>query len=425
MLLVRQIKALIPDRHPLRLAWHNAKALVAALCYGFPARKLTVIGITGTDGKTTTVGMIAHILHERGIAVGALTSAAVRVRGTIEPNPSQKTSPSPFVIQRFLQRLVREGCTHAVVEYSSHGLVQGRLDWTWPRIAGITNTAEEHLDYHGSMEQYRADKGILFRMLRGHGTKVLNADDATARVYESIPSDTTVFYSPKHDLVDIRSEPSGCSARANISGTEIDVRLRIPGAFNLENALCAIDCATAVGIALQDAVSAIGTFPGTVGRMERIDEEQPFSVFVDFAITPQAMEKTLTTIRAMVGSDHRVLVLTGSCGDRMKEKRPVIGQLCSQLADVTVITDDESYTEDPAAIIDDIWNGIDTTKTDAHRIPDRREAIGFILRAAKPGDAVVLCGLGSYASRMTLNGPIPWNEQEIVRNMLKDRRWKT
>lgn len=419
---LRKLKALIPDRHPLRIAWHKAKAFTAALRYGFPAKKLTVIGITGTDGKTTTVGMIAHILHECGIAVGSLTSAAMRVRGDIEPNPSQKTSPSPFVIQRFLRRLADDSCTHAVLEYSSHGLVQGRLDWTWPRIAGITNTAEEHLDYHGTMEQYRRDKGILFMMLGGHGVKVLNADDATAALYESIPSDTTVLYSPKHDLTDIRSQPSACCARATIGGATADVQLRIPGTFNLENALCAIGCAMSAGVPLADGVRAIGTFPGTVGRMERIDEGQPFSVFIDFAITPQAMEKTLSTIRAMVGTDHRVLVLTGSCGDRMKEKRPVIGRLCSQLADVVVITDDESYTEDPAAIIDDIWNGVDPSQTDARKIPDRREAIAFILSQAKPGDAVVLCGLGSYPSRMTINGVMPWNEQEIVRRMLSDRQ---
>jgi UDP-N-acetylmuramyl tripeptide synthase len=156
--------------------------------------------------------------------------------------------------------------------------------------------------------------------------------------------------------------------------------------------------------------------------MERIDEGQPFAVFVDFAITPQALEKTLTTVRMMVGSDHRILVLTGSCGDRMKEKRPIIGELCSTLADVTVITDDESYTEDPLRVIEDVWVGVNQSHIEAHKIIDRREAIRFILSQARPGDAVVLCGLGSYPSRMTPQGPIPWNEQEIVRGELQRMR---
>lgn len=396
------------------------KALAAALRYGFPARHLTVIGITGTDGKTTTVGMIVHILNAHGFPCGSASSAAFRIRDSIEPNPGQKTSPSPFVLQRFLRRLVREGCTHAVLEYSSHGLVQSRLAWTWPAVAGITNTAEEHLDYHGSMEHYRRDKSLLFRMLRGQGTKVLNADDATAQDYGAIPSAATILYAPTRDLTAVTSMPTGCTATATLNGQALALRLAIPGAFNLENALCALGCATAVGVPLADAVAAIATFSGTPGRMERIDEGQPFAVFVDFAITPQAMEKTLTTVRQMVGADHRVLVLTGSCGDRMREKRPVIGRLCSTLADVTVITDDESYTEDPLSVIDAVWAGVDPSTTDAHKIIDRHAAITFILAQATPGDAVVLCGLGSYPSRMTPKGPIPWNEQEIVREALRN-----
>ncbi len=420
------LKKLIPDRHPARLAWHHAKALVAAARYGFPAKKLTVIGITGTDGKTTTVSMIAHILHERGIACGALTSAAVRVKDLLEPNPSQKTSPSPFVVQKFLRRLVDAGCTRAVLEYSSHGLVQGRLDWTWPVVAGITNTSEEHLDYHKTMEQYRRDKWLLFRMLGNRGTAVLNADDGSFFLYRTLPQPHAVHaYSPSKQLTNIVSAPSSCSATAQIDGTAHELRLSIPGTFNLENALCALGCTSALGIPLPDAITAIKTFVGTAGRMERIEEGQPFSVFVDFAITPQAFEKTLATVRAMVGKDHRVLVLTGSCGDRMKEKRPVIGRLCSQLADVTVITDDESYEEDPRKVMEEVWAGVDQTTTDAHKIFDRREAIAFILAQARPGDVVVLCGLGSYPTRMTPNGPIPWNEQMITRTLLRELSAKT
>ncbi len=442
---VRRLKKAIPERHPLRLAWHKGKAFAAALRYGFPARRLTVIGITGTDGKTTTVAMTAHMLNAIGIPAGALTTAFFRIKDTVEQNETQKTAPSPFVIQRFLQRLVRGGCTHAVLEYSSHGLVQGRTGWTWPAVAAITNTAMEHLDYHGTMEQYRKDKGILFAMLRGKGVKVLNGNDETYGMYRNIPSKGTVLYFPKDisgEFSGVRNNTVDCLWLENIQVTphsstanlkqepyklpatlrprsgqaSYKLTLTIPGPFNLENALCALSCLAGLGLPLEKAVESLQNFQSVVGRMEAIDEGQPFRVFVDFAITPQAFEKTLSTVRLMLEPGKRILVLTGSCGDRMKEKRPIVGNICSQLADVVVITDDEPYTEDPRKIIEEVWAGVDRSKTDAHKIFDRREAITFILGQARPG---LLSGLGSYPSGMMKNGPVPWNEQEIVRELLR------
>src|SRR3989344_5173745 len=187
-------KRLLHPRHPLRLCYHRVRAFLAALLNGFPARRLTVIGITGSDGKTTTVEMTAHILRKNGVKCGALSTACFRVGDKVTWNSTQKTSPSPFVIQRFLRRLVREGCTHAVLEYSSHGLVQGRTDWTWPQVAAITNLTPEHLDYHGSMERYQADKARLFAMLKGKGTKVLNKADRTFVKYSLIPCEHTITY---------------------------------------------------------------------------------------------------------------------------------------------------------------------------------------------------------------------------------------
>ena len=418
--MLSSLKRLLGPRHPLRLGWHRLKAFLAALRYGFPARHLIVVGITGTDGKTTTVGMLAHILQHSGWRTGSLSTAYIHIDQKNEWNTTQKTSPSPFVIQRFLRRVANAGCTHAVLEYSSHGLVQGRTLFTWPRVAAITNTAMEHLDYHGTMEQYRNDKAILFRMLGGRGAKILNADDETYETYTDIPSAITIDYSPTRQLKNVHSEPRKCHATAVIDGQEYDLRLAIPGTFNLENALCAIGCAQALGLHPQRAITALESFHGTPGRMERIDEGQNFSVFIDFAITPQAFEKTLTTIRQMVGDAHRVIVLTGSCGDRMKEKRPIIGKLCSERADVVVITDDESYAEDPTKVMEEVWAGVDQTQTEAYKIFDRCEAMSKALSVAKPGDAVVLCGLGSYPSRMTPNGPVPWNEQEMTRQLLRE-----
>lgn len=431
---LRSLKRLIPEQHPLRLQWHKSKALLAALRYGFPAKNLTVIGITGTDGKTTTVGMTAHILHENGIKVGALSTAFFRIKDRIEWNATQKTSPNPFIIQKFLRRLVNEGCTHAVLEYSSHGLIQGRMLYTWPTVGGITNIAEEHLDYHGTMDEYIRAKGLLFSMLKQKdGTKVLNADDRTFETYKAIPTDWSVFYSsmgkpaasPTNDheyalwTTNVISTPQGVTADLHIDeiSKPTQIHLSIPGAFNIANALCAIGCAHI--FISGNCAAALKTFKGIPGRMERIDEGQPFHVFIDFTVTPQSYEKTLSTLKAGLPSGKRLLVLMGSCGDRMKEKRPIIGKIASGYADVLVVTNEDPYTEDPQKIIDEVWAGIDQQKTKAHRIFDRRNAIEFLLNKAEPGDIVILCGKGSDTTMWVKDGQIPWNERAITAEILR------
>ncbi len=420
--MLKSINALIGQRSVLRLAWHKGKALLAALRYGFPARSLTVIGITGTDGKTTTVGMLAQILSACGKRVGAASTAFLQINDLREENATHLTSISPFTLQKFLRKLVRMQCKFAVIEMSSHGLVQGRTDWTFPSIAGITNTALEHLDYHGTMEQYRKDKGILFMMLRGNGTKVLNADDESYEQYRSIRSKETItFGDTESDLFvsEIAADATGSSAKLHANDGIFALKLNIPGTYNLQNALCAIGCAQAAGIATADAAMALATFCAIPGRMERIDEGQEFSVFVDFAVSPQSYEKTLQALRAMVGGNQRVLVLCGSCGNRMREKRPEIGRICSTLADVVVVTEDETYGEDPKIPWEEVWSGIDQTACEAHKVFDRKEAITFLLAQAMPGDAVVLCGMGPFSTFTKLEGRIPWDEREIAREILR------
>lgn len=421
--MIKKLKRIIGNRNPIRIGYHHLRAFLAALRYGFPARKLTVIGITGTDGKTTTVGMTAHILHEAGISCGALSTAFFRIKKSIEWNETQKTSPSPFVVQKFLRKLVNHGCTHAVLEYSSHGLVQGRMAFTWSKVAAITNTSMEHLDYHGTMDQYRKDKAKLFRHAKD--AHVLNSDDDTYETYKDIPAKRKLCYS-QHAIEngfwtsDVSSTPGKTSATLNSSSSSetLNITLNIPGAFNLENALCAIGAANAVGVSIEKCTAALSSFRAASGRMEQIDEGQSFSVFVDFTVTPKAYEKTLTALRGMIEQDKRILVLAGSCGDRMPEKRPEVGRICSELADIVVITNEDPYTEDPQKIIDEVWAGVEQSKTEAHQIFDRKEAISFLINNAQPGDAVLLCGKGSDTTMWVKEGQVPWNEREIVRSML-------
>ncbi len=429
------LKRLIPERHPLRLFWHHCKAFAAAVRYGFPARKLIVIAITGTDGKTTTVAMTAHILHESGVTVGAASTSFFRIKDRTEENPTHKTSISPFAFQQFLRRCVNEGCTHAVTEISSHGLVQHRNDFLWPSVAAITNISPEHLDYHGTMEQYRKDKSILFQMLRTDGVSVMNANDETYEEYRQIPAKWRIVWSSSRSpgrpmngrdrafwIENETVAPDGSTATL-LSDDDEDswhLHLKIPGRFNLDNALCAISCAHAVGIPVDRALTSLENFAGVPGRMEVIDAGQPFAVYVDFTVTPNAYEKTLSAIRSTLAPGARLLVLTGSCGNRMPEKRPVIGKICSQLADVVVVSEDETVTEDQHKVIDEIWAGIDQNAVEAHKIFDRREGIRFLLTNARSGDAVALCGMGACTTMQTKEGLREWDERVVARNLLRD-----
>ncbi len=434
--MLHSLKKLVPETHLLRLLFHRAKAFIAALRYGFPARKLFVIGVTGTDGKTTTVGMLAHILQKSGRETAGLSTAFFQTGADVRWNATQKTSPGPFTVQKFLREAVTHGCTYAVLEYSSHGLLQGRTWWTWPKVAAITNLSEEHLDYHKTMEGYLKAKKILFRMLKGKGTKILNGDDRSYKDLIDVRSFRTIVTSnsSKHGAIvvgtatllwldeETRDQETRSIVHVESGHKESErhtLTLQIPGTFNRMNALTAIGCAIGCSVSVKEALDALATFPGIPGRMERIDEGQPFKVYVDFTVTPQSYESTLHALKDECSG--RLLVLAGSCGDRMKEKRPIVGKIISKYADVAVIANEDPYTEDPRTIIDEVWAGMDHSKVQGHRIFDRREAIEFLLKEARPGDTVVFCGKGSDTTMWVKEGQIPWNERQVVREILQRR----
>ncbi|MBT3835312.1 UDP-N-acetylmuramyl-tripeptide synthetase [Candidatus Peribacteria bacterium] len=451
MVIMSFIRKIVPERSFIRLSWHYAKAFVAAAINGFSARKLTVVAITGTDGKTTTVGMIHHILMSSGRRVGSASTAFVQVMNEKEENETHLTSLSPFVLQKFLKRLVKEKCEYAVIEASSHGLVQGRLNYAYPSVSGVTNVTSEHLDYHKSIEQYRKDKGKLFEMLKGRGVKVLNGGDKSMKKYLNIESEETVVYSlrsprPSPELVEGRVERGPLDVRcertleesydfwlSDISANEFttsakihrgeevfDLELNIPGIFNLENALCAISCASSVGIPINECIESLENFKSLPGRMERIDEGQKFNAFVDFAVSSNSYRKTLETLQKIVGENGRVMVLCSSCGNRMKEKRPEIGKIASECADVVVVTEDETYGEDPMKVLEEVWSGINQSITEAHKIEDRKEGIRFLVKNAREGDAIVFCGMGPFSTMNKLEGSIEWDERKVVREIISE-----
>lgn len=427
------LRRILPEQHPLRLLWHHIKGFVAALRYGFPGAHLHVIGITGTDGKTTTVGMVAHALAAAGIRCGALSTAFFRIGHDVQFNATQKTSPSPFLVQKFLRQCVRAGCTHVVLECSSHGLTQGRVAWTWPDIAAITNISPEHLDYHGTMERYMQAKSLLFTMLQSNGIAVLNANDQTFESYSKLAASQRIaFGSPKLTPgidrrvwhTDHRATEHGMQATLHwndgITSGSAELSLPIHGAFNLDNACCAIACLWALGRPPEATAATLADFEGVPGRMERIDEGQPYRVYVDFTVTPASYEATLGTLRSSLQPNGRLLVLTGSCGDRMREKRPEIGRICGTMADVVVVTNEDPYTEDPERIIDEVLAGAKGHPAQTHRIVDRLDAMRFILRQARPGDIVLLSGKGSDTTMWLKHGKVPWDERAIIRKLLND-----
>src|SRR3989344_2942983 len=432
--MIRLLKKLIPETHPFMLLYHRIRSWLAAMNAGFPARKLFVIGVTGTDGKTTTVAMISHILHVAGIKVGAVSTAFYEINGIRTVNPTQKTSVGASVLQAFLNRLLREKCTHAVIETSSHGLLQGRLAGIKPDIATVTNTSAEHLDYHGTMENYIGAKSMLFKTVKPDGIKVLNSDDSSYQTFLQIASGRSVSYSPANQIKNPEASPLSCRATFAIDGNNMAVNLNIPGNFNLYNALCAVTVAAKAGVDPEFSCSALKSFKGAGGRMERIDAGQDFEVYVDFTVTPASYEHTLSAARKIAGN-NRILVLTGSCGDRMPEKRPLVGAICASEADIVAVTNEDPYTEDPEKIIDEVMSGIpadfpkfigradflksqNAPKRFCVRISDRLEALRFLFSQAKKGDVVLLCGKGSDVTMMTDVGQIPWNEREIAKREL-------
>jgi UDP-N-acetylmuramoyl-L-alanyl-D-glutamate--2,6-diaminopimelate ligase len=280
------------------------------------------------------------------------------------------------------------------------------------------------------MDAYVAAKARIFQALGGHGTKVLNADDLTFQHYNTIPSEQTIAYSPAKQLKNIRANATESRATLTLNGQPYELTLGIPGAHNLANALCAMSAAMAIGIDPKNAAQALQSFRGAGGRMERIEAGQPFTVFVDFTVTPAAYLHTLSSARTIAGQ-HRLLVLTGSCGDRMPEKRPEVGALCARFADIVAVTNEDPYSENPEKIIDEVLAGIPQTfprfigqeaRIQAATLParycirisDRLETIRFLFREAKPGDVVLLCGKGTDVTMMTARGQIPWNEREIA-----------
>ena len=417
-----------PMPHVLVRDGRRAAAVAAAAFHGWPARDLLMVGVTGTNGKTTTVGLLRHLLHRDDRPAASIGTLGVLLgsEGTEVPGGGGLTTPGPVELQRLLAQLRGQGVRTVAMEVSSHSLDQRRVEGITFAAAIFTNLTRDHLDYHGTMDAYRAAKLRLVGLLARDGVALFNANDPAWRGVTNAPRALTFGVDVPADVTarDIVFLAQGCQFLLVAPTGAVPVALPLIGDFNIANALAAASAALALGVPLADVADKLATAPQVPGRLERLRTAP--TVLRDYAHTPDALDRALRAVRPFTlgpdGATSRLIVVFGCGGDRDRGKRPEMGRIAESLADVIIITSDNPRTEDPERILDDIEAGMAGHEgTPAHRrITDRREAIADALRLAQPQDVILLAGKGheTYQIRGTVS--YPFDERIIVDELSTD-----
>jgi UDP-N-acetylmuramoyl-L-alanyl-D-glutamate--2,6-diaminopimelate ligase len=417
--------ARVPDA---RQAW----GWLCAAWEGLPSRRLTLVGVTGTDGKTTTVTLIHAILQAAGLNAGLVSTVSARIGGEEVDTGLHTTTPDPPDLQRYLARMVASGATHGVLEVTSHGLAQQRVAGCDFDVAVVTNITHEHLDFHGSLEAYRQAKMRLFQDLMPSARKpgvpkvaVLNRDDGSYEYLRPIPADRQITYSLEGPAdvtaTGIHTAPDATRFSLRLPDGETPVETRLVGLFNVSNILAAAAVAVALDIPPSAIASGVAAVHGVPGRMERVDAGQDFLALVDFAHTPTSLRRALEVARTMARG--RVIVVFGCAGLRDREKRPLMGRIAAELADVVVITAEDPRTER----LEEIMAVSAAAAQEAGRRqgvdlflePDRGEALLLACRMARPDDVVIACGKGHEQSMCFGTVEYPWDDREALRRALR------
>jgi len=415
-----------------------ALAKLAAAMYDFPAIKMIVIGVTGTDGKTTTVNLIYNILRQAGLKAGMISTVNAVIGDEMMDTGFHVTTPASPQVQKFLALMVEKGVTHVVLEATSHGLAQHRLDECYFDIGVVTNVTHEHLDFHGNYENYLAAKGKLFQMVNNHSTKkyllepagILNRDDSSYSFLSSLLNVQEIVYSLS-DQADIWAEDISISGEGikfivneKSGGMPYTINSSLIGEYNVSNCLAAI-AVTRLALnlpsdAIQDGISGLKAIPG---RMEKIDLGQDFIAIVDFAHTPNALIRALKAARKM--TNRRVIAVFGSAGLRDREKRRLMADASAELADITILTAEDPRTESLTVILEEMAAGMINKgmveERDFWRIPDRREAIRKSVNIAEPGDLVISLGKGHEQSMCFGDTEFAWDDRIAMRAALSER----
>ncbi len=405
--------------------------LLAAAYHDFPSRKLVVIGVTGTDGKTTT----SHILHSilkraEGIKAGFISTISADFGDDVADTGLHVTTPGAPQVQAYLARMVDASLTHCILEMTSHGLAQGRLNGVDIDVAVYTNVMHEHLDFHGSWENYRDAKALMFRKLAGAYRKpnqpkisVVNADDPSADYFGAIPADKVVGYGihngAYYHAIDIDYQPN--QTKFTVQGIQIEMQLL--GEFNISNMLAGISVAREIDVSWEAIQQGIADVTLISGRMERIDERQDFVAIVDFAHTPNALKRALEAGRTMLPDGKKLICVFGSAGLRDVEKRRMMAETSAQFADMTILTAEDPRTESLDDILEMMAQGCvaqgGVEGETFIRVRDRGEAIYQACQMAEAGDIVMACGKGHEQSMCFGVIEHPWDDRDAMRSALR------
>jgi len=413
----------------------RALAYVASALYNFPARKLRVIGVTGTDGKTTTTSMIHHILTEAGFKTGMISTVSAHIGSRELDTGFHVTTPDSPDIQRYLAMMVEAGMTHCVLETTSHGLAQLRVAACDYDVAVITNVTHEHLDYHGTWQNYLEAKGKLFEYLGETPRKrignprmaVLNKDDQSYSYLKRVSTPRQISYSAINKATlwadKIENTPKLLRFRCHIGEATHTIETSMVGIYNVSNCLAALGATVlALGVDTKVAIEALKTLPTVPGRMETIDLGQDFTAIVDFAHTPNGLQRALETVRQL--TKQRVIAVYGSAGLRDREKRRMMPKVSTALADISILTAEDPRTESLEGILKDMaTSAIEAGGVEGNtffRIGDRREAIRYAVKIAQPGDLVVVCGKGHEQSMCFGTTEYLWDDRTALRAALSE-----
>lgn len=400
----------------------RALAIVADAFYGQPSHRLNLIGVTGTNGKTTTTHLIRSILEDHGFKTGLIGTISTVIGDEIVE--SKNTTPESVDLQHTLARMVEVGCQYAVMEVSSHALDQGRVRGAQFASAIFTNLTQDHLDYHHTMEEYQRAKGLFFVQLGNtYGSKyrpaILNADDSASASYAKITAAPVITYGIDHEA-DVRAtnleiSDSGIRFWLETWKGSLEVQLQLTGRFNVYNSLAAITASLIEGLPLTTIITSLAKIRGVDGRLERVDGGQNFTVFVDYAHTPDSLENALSTIRQF--ATGRVISIVGCGGNRDRSKRPKMARIAAELSDLAILTSDNPRREDPQAILDDMIAGLKSDErnfTNYEVVVDRKEAIERAVREAKASDIVLIAGKGHETYQDFGDHVIHFDDREVA-----------
>jgi len=405
---------------------HLAEAVLLNTANGFPGHGLKVIGVTGTNGKTSTSFMIHKMLVNAGYKTGLMTTVAYGVNDDIKYQVEHYTNVPVPVLMKRLKQMKREGVEWLVLETTSQGLAQHRV-WGVPySIAVMTNVTHEHLDYHKTFERYRDAKRMLFKLAnknkKGLRVGVVNAEDPSAELFASDVQNPITYGVQRGDVraVDVVTAPSGVTYRAMAGEDEYDIKCKLPGTFNVYNSLAAVCVGRAVGLSREQIEQGIAALEGVEGRMTRIDEGQDFDVIVDFAHTPDSFEKLFKDLKPVVKG--KLICVFGSAGRRDEAKRAVQGELAGKYCDEVVVTEEDDRDVDGVEILNQIASGAEKAgkvrEQNLFLVHDRTEAINFAVKRAGKGDTVILLGKGHEKTIERADGAHPWNEIETTHQAL-------